>query len=225
VGRIGTCEISKGAWVPVSRVDATTISRLGAKDPIGFGTLHALAPGMITSRQVRYIGFVVALVLAPGMVPGLRAQSQGIPASLITSAIHDMENRAPVAPAAELPERNPRKAFVLARVNPFSVLAAGVYTASWLDMTETQSFMPHFHEADPFVRPLLSLPKPLYYASGTAFATSLNWLGLKMERSPRWHKICWLPQAISIAGNLGGFAYTRSNSIVTQTSSTRTKTR
>jgi hypothetical protein len=108
---------------------------------------------------------------------------------------------------------------------PFSVLAAGVYTASWLDMTETQSFMPHFHEADPFVRPLLNLPKPLYYASGTLLATSVNWLGLKMERSPRWHKIWWLPQAISIAGNLGGFAYTRSNSIVTQTSSTRARTR
>lgn len=70
-----------------------------------------------------------------------------------------------------------------------------------------------------------TLPKPLYYASGAAFATSVNWLGLKMERSPRWHKICWLPQAISIAGNLGGFAYTRSNSIVTQNSSTRAKTR
>jgi len=168
---------------------------------------------------------MLGLLVALGMVPGALAQSQGIPASLIAGVIHDMENRGPVAPAAELPERNPRKAFVLARVNPFSVLAAGVYTASWLDMTETQSFMPHFHEADPFVRPLLNLPKPLYYASGTLFATSVNWLGLKMERSPRWHKIWWLPQAISIAGNLGGFAYTRSNSIVAQNSSKRAKTR
>jgi hypothetical protein len=108
-----------------------------------------------------------------------------------------------------------------ARINPFSVLTAGVYAASWLDMTETQSLMPHFKEDDPLARPLLLLPKPLYYASGTLFATDVNWLGLRMERSPRWHKIWWLPQALSIAGGLSGYAYTRSNSSKTTISSTR----
>jgi hypothetical protein len=198
---------------------------LGATDLVSFGTLHALGSGMNTLRLFRYTGFVIAVLFAPAMVCGALAQSQGSPAALVTSAIRDVQSPEPAVPKPESTERNPHRAFMLARVNPFSVLAGGVYTASFLDMAETQSYRPHFHELDPFVRPLLNLPAPLYYASGTMFATSVNWLGLKMERSPRWRKIWWFPQAISIAGKLSGFAYTRSNSIVSQNSSRRGKTR
>jgi len=167
---------------------------------------------------------MAALVFALGSVSITRAQTQALPVDLIQNTILDLQNRG-TADHGELPRWNPRKLFLGARVTLFSGLAAGVYTAAGLDMTTTQSSMPHFHEADPLARPLLLLPPPLYYASGTLLVTSVNWLGLKMQRSSRWHKIWWLPQAISIAGNLGGFAYTRSNSITAQTSSTRAKNR
>lgn len=39
---------------------------------------------------------------------------------------------------------------------------------------------------DPLAKPLLLLPKQLYYASGTLFATGVNWLGPRMERSARF---------------------------------------
>jgi hypothetical protein len=179
---------------------------------------------MITSYFFRCLGFMAALLLGLGSASITSAQTQALPVGLIQNTIQGLQNRG-TADRGELPRWNPRKPFLGARVNLFSGLAVGVYTAAGRDMANTQSLMPHFHEADPLARPLLRLPPPLYYASGTLFATSVNWLGLKMQRSSRWHKICWLPQAISIAGNLSGFAYTRSNSIATQSSSTRAKNR
>jgi hypothetical protein len=188
--------------------------------PIPFGTHHALALGMTTLRNLQYRYFVAILLLASAGAPTARAQAQAMPVGLIDATIHDLQNPS-VAGRGDLPPWNPRKPFLRARINPFSILTGGVYAASWLDMTETQSFMPHFKEADPLAKPLLLLPKPLYYASGTLIATGVNWLGLRMERSPRWHKIWWLPQALSIAGNLSGYAYTRSNSSKITVSSTR----
>jgi hypothetical protein len=175
---------------------------------------------MTTLRNVQYLYFVAVLLLASGSAPTAHAQAQAIPVGLIDATIHDLQNPN-AAERGNLPPWNPRKPFLRARINPFSVLTAGVYAASWLDMTETQSFMPHFKEDDPLARPLLLLPKPLYYASGALFATGVNGLGLRMERSPRWHKIWWLPQALSIAGNLSGYAYTRSNSSKITVSSAR----
>ncbi len=66
-------------------------------------------------------------------------------------------------------------------------------------------------ERDPFVRPFLQLPVPAYYASAALFATGINFLGWKMARSERWHKICWVPQVCSMAGNLAGYGYTRAH--------------
>jgi hypothetical protein len=100
-----------------------------------------------------------------------------------------------------------------------------VYAAVWLDMTETQSSMPNFKEADPLARPFLLLPKPLYYASGTMLGTGVNWLGLKMQRSERWRKIWWLPQAVSIAANLSGYGYTRTSGAGSPTIEIRRKVR
>jgi hypothetical protein len=40
-------------------------------------------------------------------------------------------------------------------------------------------------------KPLAGLPTPAYCAAGALFATGVNWLGWKMARSPRWHKIWW----------------------------------
>jgi hypothetical protein len=128
----------------------------------------------------------------------------------VQHAIHDQ--RISSLPDAEWsPRREPRKPLINARFSPYLILSAGVYSAAWLDMTETQSSMPNFTEADPLARPFLLLPKPLYYASGTMLGTAVNWLGWKMQRSERWHRIWWLPQAVSIAVNLSAYGYTRTS--------------
>lgn len=66
---------------------------------------------------------------------------------------------------------------------------------------------------DPLAKPLVGLPRAAYYAAGAQFATDVNWLGWKMARSPRWHKMWWAPQVTSIAGNVAGFCYTRAHRI------------
>jgi hypothetical protein len=145
-----------------------------------------------------------------GMFCVARAQTEGIPVALVQHAIHDQRISSSLD-AERSPRREPRKALINARFGPYVVLSAGVYTAAWLDMTETQSSMPNFTEADPLARPFLLLPKPPYFASGTMLGTGVNWLGWKMQRSERWHRIWWLPQAVSIAVNLSAYGYTRTS--------------
>lgn len=90
----------------------------------------------------------------------------------------------------------------------FVLLSAGVYAFALLDIHETAS-MPHAIELDPLARPFTSLPKPAYYASGVALATSVNFSAWMMARSPRWHRVWWIPQLCSMSGNLWGFASTK----------------
>jgi hypothetical protein len=95
-----------------------------------------------------------------------------------------------------------------------------VYTAAALDMQATEEavqrvnrlhkqypFFPNDYsfESNPLARPLLKLPAPAYYACGIAFATGVNWIGLRMSRSNRFRKVWWLPQALSVAGNTHGY--------------------
>jgi hypothetical protein len=61
-------------------------------------------------------------------------------------------------------------------------------------------------ESNPLARPFLKLPAPAYYACGAAFTTGLNWLGYRMARSKQFHKVWWLPQALSVAGNAHGYS-------------------
>lgn len=93
-------------------------------------------------------------------------------------------------------------------LNLFLPLAVGVYAAAFLDMHESISRRPHFEERDPLAKPLMVLPGPAYYATGTTLSTSINWLGWKMAHSKRWHCVWWLPQVTSICGNVFGYVYT-----------------
>ena len=88
-------------------------------------------------------------------------------------------------------------------------LTVGVYTAAGLDTQRSEAMLPDFDERDPIARPFLRLPAPACYASAALFATGMNFLGWKMARSARWHKIWWVPQLTSMAGNLEGYGYTR----------------
>jgi hypothetical protein len=90
---------------------------------------------------------------------------------------------------------------------PFLLLSAGVYGLAILDMHETVSVGGYEH--DPLTRPFVKLTPPAYYAGGIALATGVNWMAAKMERSRRWRRIWWLPQACSMAGNLWGYTSTK----------------
>jgi len=86
------------------------------------------------------------------------------------------------------------------------ILSSCVYVAAWIDMHRTYPRRRVITERDPFVRPLLKLPAPAYYATGLALATGINYLGWKMAHSRRFRKIWFIPQAFTIAGNTWGRA-------------------
>jgi hypothetical protein len=165
---------------------------------------------MTILRCVLRCGLFSIAILIAGTFCAAGAQTEGIPVALVQHVIHD-QRISSSEDAESSPRREPRKPLINARFSPYVILSAGVYSAAWLDMTETQSSMPNFTEADPLARPFLLLPKPLYYASGTMLGTAVNWLGWKMQRSERWHRIWWLPQAVSIATNLSAYGYTRTS--------------
>src|SRR5271163_5095516 len=140
------------------------------------------------------------------------ARAQILPVSLVHDSAADAKipSGAVLAPLPPLP-REVRRAVQPALPKSYWVLTAGVYTAAGLDMQRSESMLPDFEERDPIVRPFLRLPAPAYYASAALFATGMNFLGLKMARSERWHKIWWVPQVASMAGNLAGYGYTRAH--------------
>lgn len=96
----------------------------------------------------------------------------------------------------------------------FLALSAAVYAASLADMHQTMIVRNDsgWYEANPLARPLVNLPEPAYYAAGLALATGVNWMSWKMGHSRRWHKLAFLPQVFSIAGNSYGFKSNRYSS-------------
>jgi hypothetical protein len=150
------------------------------------------------------------LMLIVAALPAAHAQI--VPVSLVRQPAGD--SKIPrgnvLTPLPPLP-REVRRAVQPALPKSFWVLTAGVYTAAGLDMQRSESMLPNFDERDPIVRPFLRLPAPAYYASAALFATGVNFLGWKMARSERWHKVWWLPQVTSMAGNLAGYGYTRAH--------------
>jgi hypothetical protein len=126
----------------------------------------------------------------------------------------------PSAPAVFLLQKkteNPR-----VPKQPWIVLSLAVYAAAAWDMHGTEYsaalyrknpglFPGGYFEADPLARPFTRLPAPAYYATGFALATGVNWLSWRMGRSPRMHRIWWLPQALSIIGNAQGVGSYYSN--------------
>jgi hypothetical protein len=168
---------------------------------------------MKITRSGCRVGMAVVAVLA--FVLGLNvatpaARAQIVPVSLVREAAPDSRIPSGVN-VAPLPASEVRRAVKPALPKSFWVLTAGVYTAAGLDMQRSESMLPHFDEHDPVVRPFLRLPAPAYYASAALFATGINFLGWKMERSERWHKIWWVPQVCSMAGNFAGYGYTRAH--------------
>jgi hypothetical protein len=140
------------------------------------------------------------------------AHAQIVPVSLVRQPVGDSKipSGNVLTPLSPLP-REVRRAVQPAPPKSFWVLTAGVSTAAGLDMQRSESMLPNFDERDPNVRPFLRLPAPAYYASAALFAAGVNFLGWKMARSERWHKIWWLPQVTSMAGNFAGYGYTHAH--------------
>src|ERR1700675_1210023 len=115
-----------------------------------------------------------------------------------------LDKNQPIVPARALPKAaatansngRPLKFTMTTKLWVASSLA--VYTAAALDMHATEEtvqrvnalhkrypFFPadYSFESNPLARPLLKLPAPAYYACGVAFATGVNWVGLRMSRS------------------------------------------
>jgi hypothetical protein len=175
-----------------------------------FGTVRAFHPGMKTNWVFRICILVVWIILMGTTGSGALAQTEGIPVVLLRAEIRAYRASFGVSSTQDR-EWKPRAALIRPRINSFAVLSAGVYTANIMDMVKTQSSLPNFEERDPLARPLLLLPRPLYYASGVLMATGVNYLGIRLRESPRFHRVWWLPQVISIGANLGGFVYTEEN--------------
>ena len=140
-------------------------------------------------------------MLFAALLPAARAQI--VPVSLTKTSVAD--SRIPTgAVLTPLPRSEPRRAIKTALPRSFFVLSAGVYAAAGLDMQRSEAMLPDFDERDPIARPFLRLPTPAYYASAALFATGMNFLGWKMARSARWHKIWWVPQVGDDGGKHGG---------------------
>ena len=148
------------------------------------------------------------VLLLAALLPTARAQIVPVSLTRTTAADSRIPSGTPLAP---LPRTEVRRALKIAPPKSFFALSAGVYAAAGLDMQQSESMLPHFDEKDPLARPFLRLPAPAYYAAAALFATGVNFLGWKMARSERWHKIWWLPQVTSMAGNLAGYGYTRAH--------------
>ncbi len=98
----------------------------------------------------------------------------------------------------------------LFRSKPFVALAIGTYAFGTLDMRQSMiDGATASSERDPLAKPLLALPHPLYFVTGYALLTGVNWIAWKMDRSPRWHRIWWLPQLATMSGNVYGYATSR----------------
>src|SRR5271163_1505813 len=80
-----------------------------------------------------------------------------------------------IQPIRPVSEKSVRKPLEDRSVRRFALLSATVYAAATLDMQESLSLRPRFHEDDPLAKPFARLVAPAYIASGAAFATSLNW--------------------------------------------------
>jgi hypothetical protein len=80
------------------------------------------------------------------------------------------------------------------------------YTRVQIDRTCPLCYSHPFREYDPLAKPFIHLPSPAYYAAGFAVATGVNFLGWKMSRSKRWHRVWFIPQSLSIGGNCWGIS-------------------
>ncbi len=175
----------------------------------GRSTCISLVKAMLPQYFARS-GWVFLILVFAGTSAPVPAHAQDTLVAIKAGLSTDVHvPRVPVQPIESRRPRPIRRPVEDRSSRRFLVLSVGVYAAAFMDMGESDSLRPWFKEQDPLAKPFATMPTPAYYITGVAFATGINWLGLKMARSERWHRVWWLPQVCSIAGNLIGFGYTR----------------
>src|SRR5277367_1591052 len=98
---------------------------------------------MKTNWMFRICSLAAGIALFGATASLSRAQTEGIPVALVGDAIHNY--RMSLTPASQKDrEWRPRKAWIGSRVNSFTILSAGVYTANFMDMVKTESSLPNF---------------------------------------------------------------------------------
>jgi hypothetical protein len=163
------------------------------------------------------VGFIVIL-FAPCFDPTVVAQVA--PPQLI-GQLSPRVPEAPPMPEANVKARTPEgsefklkpKDTVRFHKTSFIILSTGVYAAALADMHQTLKIRNSptwaWVETDPFAKPIVRLPAPAYYATGLAMATGLNLLSWKLGHMQRWRKLSFIPQVLTIGGNLDGYRSNR----------------
>jgi hypothetical protein len=161
------------------------------------------------------------IVLSQGTLHGIdRFKVELIPAQnngLTASDTQEFQKSGPAAGKkhSNTNNRSERAIHQMLADESFMALSAGVYAGAILDMYSTEKFKQwysfsnpptklsaHFSDPDPLARPFVDLSAPAYYASGLIFATGLNLVAWKLKHSPRFHKVWWVPQTISVSVNV-----------------------
>ena len=160
------------------------------------GTCPVWTNGEATTCRTLRLEF--SKVSLPALGCGTAANSQEAPRGINTS------------PRIEHPPRTSRVDATRSIPRAWKLLTLASGAAATLDMATTTAGIRDYgnHETDPLARPIVDLPTPAYFAVGYTEAAAIDWLGLRMYRSHRWHKVWWLPQTLQIAGNLWGASST-----------------
>lgn len=88
-----------------------------------------------------------------------------------------------------------------------ALLGAAHASAAFADTAYTQAhiYAPGAYERDPFARPIVR-HAGLAYGVAAGEMAGLWWLSGRMERSERWHRVWWVPQAVAIGLHAGALA-------------------
>jgi|HubBroStandDraft_6_1064221.scaffolds.fasta_scaffold118649_1 hypothetical protein len=148
---------------------------------------------------------IVLIFFAQWWTTGAFAQNlkPGTPAGLLST------NSSPAADVSPAHFKELERPSLRANRKKFIAMSLAVYGLAFLDMHETMSLEPGLVEHDPLARPFTKLPQPAFYLTGAAMSTGVNFVAWKLGRSPKWHKMWWVPQAACAYGNIYGYGTTK----------------
>jgi hypothetical protein len=88
-------------------------------------------------------------------------------------------------------------------------LAAFNFTATMMDVGATindkNNWGEYFYERNPMAQPIVHLPNAAFATVFAVDSVGVSMIGLKLQRSERFHRIWWLPQLLDAGSHLWGF--------------------
>jgi hypothetical protein len=114
-------------------------------------------------------------------------------------------------PDAPQPKPNKTAWMLLTTVS----FAAGAFDVDQTIRTKTLFSHHHFGlspEGEPFMRPVVMAPNPVFISSAVVGASALAWASYRMQHSRHWVRhVWWVPQSIAIQWNVRGGVSQRSS--------------